>query len=180
MSPKGNSITYRAKSGAMSASEATTFSPARPSMRDRARWPRSKRLSACVWACVIFLRPLFVAGIAGDLGIKDEQAFLEFGNLRANLFPVDFQHLPPGWPSSVAFVTKRRVTQHVPDWHSCGLEPIEECDPCEDRCVIITLAGAIPVNVWQQPDALIVTQRVSRQAGSFCEVADLHVCPFSY
>src|SRR6478736_2649497 len=159
MSPNGNSITYRAKSGAMSASEATTFSPALPSMRDRARWPRSKRLSSCVGACVIFLRPLFVPGIAGDLGIKDEQAFLKFGNLRANLFPVDFQHLLPGWPGSVAFVTKRRVTQHVPDRHSGGLEPTKECDPCEDRCVKVALAGAIPVSVWQQSNALVVTQR---------------------
>src|SRR3954471_22001847 len=121
MSPNGNSITYRAKSGAMSASEATTASPALPSMRNRARCPRSKRLSSCVWACVIFLRPLFVAGIASDLGIKDEQAFLEFGNLRAHLFAVDFQHLPPARAGSVAFVTKRRVTQHVPDRHSRGL-----------------------------------------------------------
>src|SRR4051812_14100577 len=165
MSPNGNSITYRAKSGAMSASEATTASPALPSMRDRARWPRSKRLSACGWACVIFLRPLFVAGIAGDLGIKDEQAFLEFGNLRANLFPVDFQHLPPGWPGGFAVITKRRVTQHVPDRHSRGFESTEEFDPFEDRCVKVTLAGTIPVCVWQQPDALIVAQRVRRQAG---------------
>src|SRR3954451_17930045 len=121
MSPNGNSITYRAKSGAMSASEATTFSPALPSMRDRARWPRLKRLSSCVWACVIFLRPLFVSGIARKLGIKDEQAFLEFGKLRAYLFPVDFQNLPPACAGSVAFIPKRRVTQHVPDRHSRGL-----------------------------------------------------------
>ncbi|MDA9500553.1 hypothetical protein XI05_24350 [Bradyrhizobium sp. CCBAU 11357] len=126
------------------------------------------------------LRPLFIAGIAGDLGIKDEQAFPEFGKLRANPFPVDFQHLPSGCTGGFAFITKRRIAQHVPDRHSRGLEPTDECDPCEDRRVKVTLAGTIPVCVWQQPDALVIAQRVSRQAGSLCEVADLHVCPFSY
>src|SRR4051794_32678359 len=133
MSPNGNSITYRAKSGAMSASEATTASPALPSMRDRARWPRSKRLSSCVWACVIFLRPLFVAGIAGDLGIKDEQAFLEFGNLRAYLFPVDFQNLPPACAGSGALLPKRPGTPQFPGPPFPGLWAPQESDSIEGR-----------------------------------------------
>ena len=105
---------------------------------------------------------------------------MEFGNLRANLLPMDLQHLLPGWPGSVAVVTKRRVAQHVPDRHSRGLEATEECDPGQDRRVEITLTGAIPVSVWKQPDALVVAQRMGRQAGSFCKVADLHGCRFSY
>lgn len=54
------------------------------------------------------------------------------------------------------------VVQHFTQRHSGGLQTIEKPGPSEDRCVVITLAGAVPVGMRQQPDPLVITDRVSR------------------
>jgi hypothetical protein len=50
------------------------------------------------------LHPLDAGGIASDLGIEDEKAGLQFGDVAPDVLAMLFEHLPASWSSDVPFL----------------------------------------------------------------------------
>lgn len=69
------------------------------------------------------------------------------------------------------------VTQHFPNGHPGRFETIEKFYPGQDRCVVVTLAGLVPVGMGKQPYPLIVTDGVGRQSRTLRQLANLHQRP---
>jgi len=58
----------------------------------------------------MFLHPLAVADIAGDLGIEDEKAGLQFGDMYLDVLTVFFQYQLANRHGHVTLLTERSVT----------------------------------------------------------------------
>ncbi len=161
----------------MSASESMTFCPPCPSISERARKPLSNRPSALCCVCVIgLLRPVLI-GIARDLGVKDRQAGLELGDMRADMFPMLNKKLSSFGLGRRTFRTQTRVSHHVSNPHPGCFQPPEKLDPRQDGNVILSLARNASRRTRQQPNPLIISDGMSAQAGAFGEVSDFHALP---
>ncbi|MBB4003825.1 hypothetical protein GGR03_002906 [Aurantimonas endophytica] len=117
---------------------------------------------------------LDTAGIASDLGIEDEKAGLQFGDMGSDTLAMFFEHLPARRSGHVAFRTERRVAQHLADRHAGRFQAAEKFDPRQDGCVVVPLSRAVTISIGKQPDPLIIAKRVGRQTRPPCELADLH------
>lgn len=118
--------------------------------------------------------PLCRAGVAGDLGVEDEQGVLKIGDMGTNALPMLFEQLTAfGFRARAAF-PQGGIAQHVPDWHPGRFQPTYEFDPCQDRQVIVSLARTISVSMREQTDPLVVTDRVGGQPRAPGEFTDLH------
>ena len=115
-----------------------------------------------------------MAGIAGDLAVEDDEAGGQFCNMGADGIAMPLQQGATLDFGAGAFFPQRCVAQHLADRHSGRLEPAQELDPGQDRGVVVTLAGTIAVGVGQQPDPLIVANRVGRQSATLRQLTDLH------
>lgn len=71
--------------------------------------------------------------------------------------------------------TKRRVAQHFTDRHTGRFQAAEKLDPDEDRGIVVTAAGSIPVGVWKQPDPLVIADGVSCQSRALGQFTDFHL-----
>ena len=67
-----------------------------------------------------------------------------------------------------------RVAQHVPDRHPGRFQAIEKLDPGQDRCVVVPLAGPVPVGAREQADPLVIADRIGRKARTLCQLTNLH------
>jgi hypothetical protein len=76
--------------------------------------------------------PLFWAGITGDLGIEDEKAGLQLGNMSSDAFPVLFKQLPAFALCCRAPAPKSRVPQHLPNRHAGRFQATEKFNPNQD------------------------------------------------
>jgi len=109
----------------------------------------------------MFFCPLLRAGIiSGYLGIEDEKAGLKFSNMGADAVTVLLHQLATLRFRTDAFFPQSCISQHFPDRHPCRLQAIEERDPDQDRRIVITLAGLVSIGIRQQPDPLVVTDRM--------------------
>ncbi len=66
------------------------------------------------------------------------------------------------------------IVQHFADWHSSRLQAVEKLDPDEDRRIVVAVSGLVPVSLREQPDLLVVADRVGRQPRTFRQFANLH------
>ena len=67
-----------------------------------------------------------------------------------------------------------RVAQHVPDRHPGRFQALEKVDPGQDRCIVVPLAGPVPVGARKQADPLVIADRMGRKARTPCQLANLH------
>lgn len=104
--------------------------------------------------------PLFRLGITADLGVEDEKGCLKIGHMGAHLFPMRFQKNPPRRAGSSALIAQGRIAQHLADRHAGGLQPVQKPDPHKDRGVVVPLTRGVTVGARQQPDPLVVTERM--------------------
>jgi hypothetical protein len=110
----------------------------------------------------MFFRPLFHAGVTGDLGVEDKKTGVQIGHMSTYALAVLFEQRATLRLRAGAALPQDRITQHLPDRHSGRLQTIEKFDPAQNRCVIVPAARRIPVRAGDQPDPLIVTDGVSR------------------
>jgi hypothetical protein len=80
----------------------------------------------------MILHPLFRADIAGDFGVEDEKAGLQFGNISSHAFPVLFEQLPAFVLRRRATTPKSRIAQHLPNRHSSRFQATEKFNPDQD------------------------------------------------
>jgi hypothetical protein len=104
--------------------------------------------------------PLISVGIAGDLRVEDEEAVLKVGDAPPHLFPMMLEQASTVRAGCRPLRPQIRVAEHLADRHSGGLEPAEEGDPSQDRRVVVSPSGSVPVCVGKQPDPLVVAERV--------------------
>ncbi|MDQ0995590.1 hypothetical protein QFZ34_000767 [Phyllobacterium ifriqiyense] len=77
----------------------------------------------------MFLHPLFLAGISGNLGVKDKKAGLEIGNVGANEIAMLFQQLATLRFCFDTPLPQSCVMQHVPDRHSSHFQATKKLNP---------------------------------------------------
>ena len=80
--------------------------------------------------------------------------------MEANPLAMLFQQGAAVGFRAVAALPERGVAQHLPDRHAGRLQAAEEVDPDQDGGVIVPLARAVPVGIGQEPDPLVVADRV--------------------
>lgn len=94
--------------------------------------------------------------------------------MGTHAFAVPFQYRASLCLGVAASIAKLRIKEHFPDRHAGRLQAPEKLDPEEDRGIVIALAGLVPVGIGQQPDPLVVADRMGRQSGTPCQFTDLH------
>jgi hypothetical protein len=120
------------------------------------------------------MRPL-LAGISGDLGVKDGKAGLQFGKIRPDFGPVLDQQGAAPRSTRRAFSPQHGITHHVADRHAGGLERSQKGDPCQNGLIIFPVVGTGPGSPRQQPDPLVIADRMGAEAAEPGQIADLHV-----
>ena len=123
------------------------------------------------------LAPCSRAGVASNLGVENEKARLQFGSVGTDGRTVPLQKLATLSVSADAALPQCCVAQHVPDRHPGRLQTAEKLDPGQDRCVVIPMARLVAVSIGQQPDPLIVTNRMCCQSRAFRQFTNLHEHP---
>ncbi len=104
--------------------------------------------------------PLFRLGITSDLGVEDEKRGLKIGHMGAHLVPMRLQKNTPRRAGFGPLIAQGRIAQHLADRHAGGFQALQKPDPDEDRGVVVPLAGGITVDARQQPDPLVVAERM--------------------
>lgn len=94
--------------------------------------------------------------------------------MSADALSVLLQHFATRCFRSEALFPQGCIVQHFADWHSGRLQAIEKLDPDEDRRIVVAVSGLVPVSIGEQPDLLVVADRVGRQPRTFCQLANLH------
>ncbi len=84
--------------------------------------------------------------------------------MNANALTVLLQQLTALCLGAGPLLAKGCIAQHLADGHAGRLQAAEKRDPDQDRRIVVAAAGAIPVRIGQQPDPLIVTDRMGRQS----------------
>jgi hypothetical protein len=102
---------------------------------------------------------------------------LQFGSVGTDGRTVTLQKLATLSLSADAALPQCCVAQHVPDRHPGRLQTAEKLDPRQDRCVVIPMARLVAVSIGQQPDPLIVTNRICCQSRAFRQFTNLHEHP---
>jgi hypothetical protein len=103
---------------------------------------------------------------------------LQFGSVGTDGRTVALQKLATLSLSADAALPQCCVAQHVPDRHPGRLQTAEKLDPGQDRCVVIPMARLVAVSIGQQPDPLIVTNRMCCQSRAFRQFTNLHEHPY--
>src|SRR3954464_8368920 len=130
-------------------------------MSERARCPRSNRLSSGVCICVN-VDPLGGVAVAGDLGVEDEKAALEFGYGSSHLRPMMIEQPSAFRSRRGALSPQIGVTHHLADRHSGRFQATDEGNPREDRNVVIPPSRSVSICEGYQPNTLVVAQRMDR------------------
>src|SRR3981189_1435308 len=125
----------------------------------------------------MILAPCSRAGVASNLGVENEKAGLQFGNVGTDGRTVALQKLATLSLGAGAALPQCCVAQLVPDRHPGRLQTAEKLDPGQDRCVVVPLARLVAVSIGQQPDPLIVTDRMCCQSRAFRQFTNLHEHP---
>ena len=73
-----------------------------------------------------------------------------------------FEQGAPLWSRISALGPQVRIGAHFADRHAGGFQAAEEFDPDQDRGIVVPLAGAIPISTGQQPDPLVIADRMDR------------------
>jgi hypothetical protein len=102
---------------------------------------------------------------------------LQFGNVGTDGGTVALQQLATLSLSADAALPQCCIAQHVPDRHPGRLQTAEKLDPGQDRCVVVPLARLVAVSIGQQPDPLIVTDRMCCQSRAFRQFTNPHEHP---
>ena len=102
---------------------------------------------------------------------------MQFGSVGTDGRTVALQKLATLSLSADAALPQCCVAQHVPDRHPGRLQTAEKLDPGQDRCVVIPMARLVAVSIGQQPDPLIVTNRMCCQSRAFRQFTNLHEHP---
>ncbi|OJW63712.1 MAG: hypothetical protein BGO65_08940 [Afipia sp. 64-13] len=76
--------------------------------------------------------PLFVTGVSGNLGIEDEEAGLQFGQMRADTLAVLFEQRAALRFRANAALPQGRIAQHFTNRHSGRFETAEKFYPNQD------------------------------------------------
>src|SRR6266581_2276935 len=125
----------------------------------------------------MILVPCSRAGVASNLGVENEKAGLQFGNVGTDGRTVALQKLATLSLGADAALPQCCVAQLVPDRHPGRLQTAEKLDPGQDRCVVIPMARLVAVSIGQQPDPFIVTNRMGCQSRAFRQFTNLHEHP---
>ena len=102
---------------------------------------------------------------------------MQFGSVGTDGRTVALQKLATLSLGADAALPQCCVAQHVPDRHPGRLQTTEKLDPGQDRCVVIPMARLVAVSIGQQPDPLIVTNRMCCQSRAFRQFTNLHEHP---
>ena len=102
---------------------------------------------------------------------------MQFGSVGTDGRTVALQKLATLSLGADAALPQCCVAQHVPDRHPGRLQTAEKLDPGQDRCVVIPMARLVAVSIGQQPDPLIVTNRMCCQSRAFRQFTNLHEHP---
>src|SRR5580704_2263806 len=78
------------------------------------------------------------------------------------------------------FRTQSGVSHHVADRHPGCLQALKKLDPWQDRRIVFSLPKPCARRPWEQPDPLVVPDRVGAQAGTPGKISDLHSQPLSH
>ena len=89
---------------------------------------------------------------------------------RTPMVPADFRNEHAGTVllqqfAAVRFrsdtlLAKRRIVQHFTYRHAGGFHSPNEFNPHQNRGVVVTSAGAVPLSIGQQPDPLVISDGV--------------------
>ncbi len=102
---------------------------------------------------------------------------MQFGNVGTDGRTVALQKLATLSLGADAALPQCCVAQLVPDRHPGRLQTAEKLDPGQDRCVVVPLARLVAVSIGQQPDPLIVTDRMCCQSRAFRQFTNFHEHP---
>ncbi len=88
---------------------------------------------------------------------------MQFGDPFPDAFAMLLEQLAAFSLGRRAAVPKRRVAQHLADRHPGGFQAAEKFNPGKDRCVVVALPRPIANGVGNEPDPLVVADRVGCQ-----------------
>ncbi len=114
------------------------------------------------------------AGVAGDLGVEDDETGLQLGDPNPNPLAMLLEQLAALAFGSNALGAQRRVAQHLPDRHSRRFQAAEKFDPGKDGRVVVALLRSVSRGIGEQPNPLVIADRVGCQPRTPGEFADLH------
>lgn len=113
--------------------------------------------------------------IAFDLGVESEKTRLKLGNVRTHGFAMRHQQLAAFAFRGGALRAQLCVAQHALDRHAGLLQAAQKREPIENRPVVGTLPRRVAQCKRNQPDALVVADRVDGKPRHACQIANLHV-----
>lgn len=95
--------------------------------------------------------------------------------MRTHGFAVRHQQLAAFAFGGGALRAQLCVAQHALDRHAGFLQAAEKREPVENRPVVGTLSGRVAQRERNQPDALVITDRMDGEPRHACQIANLHV-----
>ena len=104
-------------------------------------------------------------GVPGDLHVHQVERDHELRELGLDAAPVGLEQAQPFGGRVLALLDQLRVAMEVLERHPRGAEALDELDPAHVVVGEPAVAALGPADAREDPDALVVAERVGGQAG---------------